>query len=183
MEEVNQSEMVPAKLPQFLKVLCILTFIAVGLGLVSGLYSLVKAPYALEEYETMMEMSGGAFEGECFMASIMEMGYQNAVNALPLAITTIGANLFCLFGALMMWKLRKVGFYAYVCGQVIAIAVPSILMGFSGWMMLGAIFPLAFIKEPDNSLNSSSFISLNSTFKSSAHLKTLLLSAFRLFCP
>lgn len=145
MEQENQSEMVPAKLPQFLKVLCILTFIAVGLGLVSGLYSLVKAPYALEEYETMMEMSGGSIPTEGFFGSIMEMGYQNALNALPLAITTIGANLFCLFGALMMWKLRKVGFYAYVCGQVIAIAVPSILMGFSGWMMLGAIFPLAFI--------------------------------------
>lgn len=145
MEEVNQSEMVPATLPKFLKVLCILTFIAVGLGLVGGLYNLVKAPYALEEYETMMEVSGGAFEGEGFMGSMMEMAHANAVNALPLALTTIGANLFCLFGALMMWKLRKVGFYAYVCGQVLAIAIPTILMGVSGWMMLGVIFPIAFI--------------------------------------
>lgn len=145
MEETNQNELVVAKLPKFLKVLCILTFIAVGLGLVGGLYNLVKAPYALEEYETMMEVSGGAFEGEGFMGSMMEMAHQNAVNALPLALTAVGANLFCLFGALMMWKMRKVGFYAYVCGQVLGITIPAILMGFSGWMMLGAIFPIAFI--------------------------------------
>jgi hypothetical protein len=145
MEQEIQSEMMPAKLPQFLKVLCILTFIAVGLGLVSGLYSLVKAPYALEEYNTMMEMSGGNLPTEGFLGSLMEMGHQNALNALPLALSAIGANLFCLFGALMMWKMRKVGFYAYVCGQVLGIAIPSILMGVSGWMMIGAIFPIAFI--------------------------------------
>jgi hypothetical protein len=145
MEEVNQNEIVPATLPKFLKVLCILTFIAVGLGLVGGLYNLVKAPYALEEYEATMEAAGGAFDGEGFMGSMMEMAHQNALNALPLALTAVGANLFCLFGALMMWKLRKIGFYAYVCGQVLGIAIPSILMGFSGWMLLGAIFPVAFI--------------------------------------
>lgn len=145
MENINNENMVPAKLPQFLKVLCILTFIAVGLGLVSGLYSLVKAPYALEEYETMMEMSGGNLPTEGFLGSLMEMGHQNALNALPLALTAIGANLFCLFGALMMWKLRKVGFYAYVCGQILGIAIPGILMGFSGWMLLGAVVPIAFI--------------------------------------
>ncbi len=145
MEQEIQNEMVPAKLPTFLKVLCILTFIAVGLGLVGGLYNLVKAPYALEEYETQMEVIGDKIPEGGFLGSMMEMGHQTAMNALPLACTAIGANLFCLFGALMMWKQRKVGFYAYVCGQVLGIAIPGILMGFGVMMIIGSLFPIAFI--------------------------------------
>ncbi len=145
MEQETQNEMVPATLPKFLKVLCILTFIGVGLGLVGGLYSLVKAPYAMEEYEKMIEMTGDMSESGGFMGMMMSMAYENAINALPLACANVGSNLFCLFGVLMMWKMRKVGFYAYTCGQIIAVVVPTVLMGFSGFMAIGALFPLAFI--------------------------------------
>lgn len=147
MEEINETNMAPAKLPQFLKVLCILTFVAVGLGLVGGLYNLVKAPYAMEEYERMQEMTGnmGDMPGAGFMTSLMDTAYASAVNALPLALITIGANLLCLFGALMMWKQRKIGFYVYVSGQLLAISIPAIFMGFGLLMALGAIFPIAFI--------------------------------------
>lgn len=151
MEQANQSEMVPAKLPQFLKVLCILTFVGAGLGLVGGLYNLVKAPYALEEFEMMQDMTGNmqGMPGGGFMESIMDGAYAAAVNALPMAINTCVANLLCLFGAMMMWKLRKVGFFAYLGGQLLGIIVPIALVGFSGMfgglMAFGAIFPVAFI--------------------------------------
>lgn len=150
MEEINEMNMEPAKLPQFLKVLCILTFVATGLGLLGGLYNLVKAPHALEEFERVQEMTGN-MEGMSggFMGSMMDSARMSAENALPLALATIGANLFCLFGALMMWKQRKVGFYAYVVGQILGISIPVIFIGFSGMfgglMLLGAIFPIAFI--------------------------------------
>lgn len=140
----QETQLVEAKLPKFLKVLCILTFIGAGLGLVGGLYNLMKAPYALEEYERSIEMMGGAPEGG-FLGSMMEMAHEGAINALPLACGNIGANLFCLFGALMMWKMRKTGFYAYAVGQVIGIAIPAIFMTFGAMMIVGSIFPIAFI--------------------------------------
>ncbi|MCX6294779.1 MAG: hypothetical protein NTX97_01725 [Bacteroidetes bacterium] len=126
MEENIESNWMEARLPQFLKVLCILTFIGAGLGLLSGLYNLVKAPTAIEDYEKMQEMTANMNSG--FMTMMTENAHAAALNALPLAISSIGTSLFCLFGALMMWKLRKVGFYAYVCGQVLSIAIPFIIM-------------------------------------------------------
>ena len=150
MEEINQENFMPAKKPQFLKVLCILTFIGTGVGLLEGLYNLIKAPTALEDFQRDQELTGN-MEGMSsgFMENIMEAARLSAENALPLAITAIGVNLFCLFGALMMWKLRKVGFYVYVCGQLLGIIVPIILIGFSGvfggLMALTSIFPIAFI--------------------------------------
>ena len=150
MEELNQENFMPAKMPQFLKVLCILTFIGTGLGLLGGLYNLIKAPTALEDFERVQELTGN-MEGMSggFMGNMMESARLSAENALPLAITAIGVNLFCLFGALMMWKLRKVGFYVYVCGQLLGIIVPIVLIGFGGvfggLMALTAVFPIAFI--------------------------------------
>lgn len=151
MEEVNQNVMVPAKLPGFLKVLCILTYVGAGLGLIGGLYNLAKAPFALEQYEMMQDMTGNmeGMPGGGFMSSMMDGAYQAAMHALSLAITTVVANLLCLFGALMMWKQKKVGFFAYTGGQLLGIIVPIVLVGFSGMfggiMALGAIFPIAFI--------------------------------------
>ena len=144
MEQTNSETAMPAKMPQFLKVLCILTFIGAGLGLVGGLYNLAKAPTAVEDYQRRQEITHMGENGG-FMATLAENARLASENALPLACATIGTNLFCLFGVLMMWKQRKVGFYAYVCGQVIAIAAPAILMGFSGLMIVSCIFPIAFI--------------------------------------
>jgi hypothetical protein len=109
MEELNQENLMPAKMPQFLKVLCILSFIGTGLGLLAGLYNLIKAPSALEEFERVQELTGN-MEGMSggFMGNMMETARLSAENALPLAITAIGVNLFCLFGALMMWKLSLI---------------------------------------------------------------------------
>ena len=154
MEEVNQNEMVPAKLPGFLKVLCILTFVGAGIGVITGLINLVQAPFALEKFQMTQDLMGdmGSMEGMPgggFMSSMMDGAYQAALHAMPLAIAALSANLLCLFGALMMWKRKKVGFFAYLAGQTVGIAVPIALVGFSGIfggiMAIVAIFPVIFI--------------------------------------
>ncbi len=151
MEEVNQNEMVPAKLPGFLKVLCILTFIGAGIGVIMGLINLVQAPFALEKFEMTQNLVGDieGMPGGGFMSSMMDGAYQAALHALPLAITALSANLLCLFGALMMWKQKKVGFFAYTGGQLLGIIVPIALVGFSGLfggiMAVMAVFPVIFI--------------------------------------
>jgi hypothetical protein len=114
--ENENAELVPAKRPQFLTVLCILTFIGAGLGLLGGFWNLIKAPTALEEIESIQSM-GAMPEGGMF-ADMMESAVLAAQNAYPLAITAIVANLLCLLGALFMWKQRKNGFYIYVAAQL-----------------------------------------------------------------
>lgn len=46
------------------------------------------------------------------------------------SVSLLGNGL-CLFGALMMWKLKKIGFYAYVAGQVIPIVYTFAFVGIS----------------------------------------------------
>lgn len=151
MEEVNQNEMVPAKLPGFLKVLCILTFVGAGLGVIFGLINLVQAPFALEKFQATQDLMGGmeGMPGGGFMSSMMDGAYQAALHALPLAIASLSANLLCLFGALMMWKRKKIGFFSYLGGQLVGVVVPIVLVGFSGMfggiMAFAALFPLIFI--------------------------------------
>ncbi|MGZ4056225.1 MAG: hypothetical protein ACXVPU_01680 [Bacteroidia bacterium] len=144
MEDINSETNMPPKMPQFLKVLCILTFIGAGLGFLGGIYNLIKAPTAVEDFEQRQEMMGDAAKGG-FLGNMMESAHQSAINAFPLAAGTIGSNLFCLIGAWMMWKQRKAGYYAYVVGQLFGIAVPAVFMGFSIFLIIGIAFPIAFI--------------------------------------
>jgi hypothetical protein len=67
------------------------------------------------------------------------------------AIGLVG-NLLCLFGALQMWKLKKMGYFIYIAGQVLPIVSSVIYLGDFLFTSLGMtamltaiIFPVAFI--------------------------------------
>lgn len=84
-----------AKRPAFLTVLCILTFIGSGLGVLGGILGLI---------------------GSSFLAYFAPAGSSLLVGALGL----IGSAL-CLFGAIKMWGLSKQGFTLYLAGSALAI--------------------------------------------------------------
>lgn len=90
-----------SKRPTFLTVLCILTFIGSGLGLLFSLLGLVAA---------------GAVES--FASSIPGM---SEVAGLGLVRTLINVVLIggSLYGAIMMFQLKKLGFYIYAVANVV----------------------------------------------------------------
>jgi len=49
-----------------------------------------------------------------------------------------------LFGAIMMWKLKKTGFYLYVAANIIAAILPMVWLG-SAFAIMGFIWPVIFI--------------------------------------
>mgnify|MGYP006233111533 CR=1 FL=1 len=105
------------KRPAFLLVLCILTFIASGLGVIMGLINFT----GLNDVEsTFRNASAGAdpVAQEMFDTIDIEgmQKIQDMVNILSLV-----ASILCLGGALLMFKLRKVGFLPYVLGHGVAI--------------------------------------------------------------
>lgn len=117
-EQVHVENQVTTQRPVFLTVLCILTFIGSGLALLFTLIGLLAA---------------GAIES---MASAFPM--PTGVSAGPIKsiilLLLFGAS---LYGAILMWNLKRIGFYLYTAAQVVIL-----ILGFG---ILSLIFTAAFI--------------------------------------
>lgn len=65
------------------------------------------------------------------------------------AIGDFIASIFTLLGAILMWNLRRQGFYSYVIGVLISVLVPLYLYGTDlmsiGISIIGAFFGVVFI--------------------------------------
>ena len=104
----------PIKRPDLLTILCVLTFIGSGLALFSNLFIYLAYDEMLvmiEEYEIDipgfdMMMSGGK---RFFIAGFILYS-------------------FSLFGALQMWKLKKLGFHLYTGAQIFILLLPVVMI-------------------------------------------------------
>lgn len=144
-----QDESPESTRPQFLTVLCILTFIGAGIGILSGIWGAIT----LDSTIANLEASEGAFDslgsglGDMMSRQAENMRKWGMINQL---LNILGSGL-CLLGALWMWNLKKNGFYVYVIGQIIPLVAGFAFLGgggmgmFAGLAFLGALFPIAFI--------------------------------------
>lgn len=137
-------------LPAFLKVLCILTFVGSGMGILGALGGFAMGDMNERLLQDMDTIGGGIYDqmGFDIDAMIKWSKYSNIANLLGSAL--------CLTGALMMWKLKKVGFYLYVPGNIIPVIVsifamqyimptgPFSAIGTAG-TVIGALFSVTFI--------------------------------------
>ncbi len=115
MEEQNVQ--VTAKRPGFLTVLCILTFIGSGLGVLFSLLGI----FGLGAMNSFLSNYGGV---------TAEAGMLK-----PILMTIFSAA--SLYGAVMMWQLKKMGYYLYVAAQILIVAF--------GWSIMALVFALLFI--------------------------------------
>ena len=109
-----------------LTVLCILTFIGSGFTALFLLIGLVAAGAASDVLSSIPGM--GDIGG-------LGTGYFLIVLVLALA---------SLYGAIMMWKLKKMGFYLYSGANVIALFVP-IIMASAKFSYFGLVITALFI--------------------------------------
>lgn len=136
LDEVNDS---PSR-PTFLTVLCILTFIGSSYGIIDGLLSYVNADESVAAKELIQESMDEALEemeddgqekgAEMVNRFMGDIGDAMTVEKIQsAALGGILASVFTLLGALLMWRLKKIGFYSYILGTVISIAVPVMVYG------------------------------------------------------
>lgn len=112
--------------PTFLTVLCILTFIGSGL---SALFLLIGLVAAGAISETLSSIPG--------MGDIGGFGTGYFLIVLVLALGS-------LYGAIMMWKLKKMGFYLYSGANAIALFIPMI-MASGKFSIFGLVITALFI--------------------------------------
>lgn len=143
----------PAR-PTFLTVLCILTFIGSGWGIVSGFTSYMSANVTSELTRASMQdaqdqiSSAGDSNAGTRMAEKMLSGVGDALkpeNIKKSAIFSIIAAVFTLLGGILMFQLKKVGFWVYVLGTAISIAGPLIVFGAGNFISMAATAGAAFI--------------------------------------
>lgn len=135
--------------PMFLTVLCILTFIGAGIGILTSIWGALT----LETTIANLEASEGAFGslGSSFEGMMSKQAENMRKWGMLNHLINVFGNIFCLLGALWMWNLKKNGYYVYVIGQIVPLVATFVLLGgsgmgmFAGLAFIGALFPIAFI--------------------------------------
>lgn len=122
-EEVQMNEQ---KRPTFLTVLCILTFIGSGFGILSALIGFT----GINDIESSMrnaQMGAGDPVAQAILNDLDIAGMQAIQNWAN--ILSLLASALCLSGALVMWRLKKFGFVLYVAGHAATIFGSYIALG------------------------------------------------------
>jgi hypothetical protein len=157
--------------PTFLTVLCILTFIGSGWGIIGSIWSYSTAKQTVNLiHQRQLRFSQDSIkisEAEKLQDSVKvqkrkesagyllghkfgEVGNMLTVeNVQHKAIGDLIAALFTLSGALLMWFQKRRGLYIYIIGVLIGIALPFYIYGSGmvtiGIASVGAFFGLLFI--------------------------------------
>ncbi|HTN07377.1 hypothetical protein [Agriterribacter sp.] len=141
----------PAR-PVFLTVLCILTFIGSGWGIISGITSYLSANVtshiaraAMQDAKEKIEdeANTGSKFAEKILSGTSEM--LQPENLKKSALFSIIASVFTLLGGVLMFGLKKAGFYSYVLGTAIGIAGPFIAFGGGNFITILSSSFIAFI--------------------------------------
>ena len=115
------------KRPTLVTVLCILSFIGSGLGVLFALLAVVGV---------------GALAG--LLDKVPGMGEAMAGSGTGYLILNLVLNAGTLFGAIMMWKMKKLGFWVYAASYVVQFVLPMIMIG-GRFSIFGLIIMAAFI--------------------------------------
>jgi hypothetical protein len=119
------------KRPELLTVLCILTFIGSGLAAFSNL--IISLNY--DSFIEIVQSEELTFPGvDLFL--LLEVEF--------FIISFIFYSV-SLFGAIQMWKLKKIGFHIYTVAQIILLIIPSIYSPSLEFPFLGLIITVLFI--------------------------------------
>lgn len=124
--------------PGFLIVLCVLTFIGSGWGVMSNLFSMLMAgamspDIQFDQYTEMagqLENQGFSSFLSGFINSSVEYLMAESVHAREITLVSFVLEFISLTGAILMFQLRRLGFYLYAAAQVLLLFVAPYFVGF-----------------------------------------------------
>jgi hypothetical protein len=132
----------------FLTVICILSFLGSGWGIVKAVRSYVTADYTAQiGSEVIKNTEDRVNQRENVPGFVQRIMGSVEADMNPdflrkLAIFSLISNLLTLTGAILMWNLKKIGFYIYILGIIVLIAAPLTmgkLVGAIGASIIGFI--------------------------------------------
>lgn len=161
---LEEFEQEPRSRPTLLTVLCILTFIGSGWAVMANIWAYSTAAKTAQIFQNNVvkeadtsknndsvslnrQQKRKIFFGEKMMVSVSKI--MTVDNIRKNAMGTIIASLLTLTGALMMWWLKRKGYYIYILGVVIGLLIPFYIYGGNilavGMSSFAGFFGLVFI--------------------------------------
>ncbi len=130
-EEIDNQEMKREERPSFLKVLCILSFISIGLSLLGAMGSLISGPQSEERIladradiiEANEELRTNGMDGLAdLFEQIQRMNESLNSNFYAASLVSLIVLGIGLFGAISMWNGNRLGFHLYIVYSLISVA-------------------------------------------------------------
>lgn len=113
MEQTMEMGEQSPKRPVFLTVICIITWVGCALAIIGAITGYFTSKASCLQMEQVSDMYNGGLMGD-----MMESAKTACENAgINMTIGLIG-GLLCLGGSIMMWNLKKAGFYIYTVGEI-----------------------------------------------------------------
>lgn len=125
--------------PTFLTIVCIISFVGLGMAIINNLFTLAFSSTGSWLYtliqdgleEALNEASMSDPGAVVFLENIFD-GILSVISHLPL-FATVGliCSVIALIGVIMMWGLKKTGFYLYTGAKIIMLIMPLAVIGFN----------------------------------------------------
>jgi len=140
--------------PLFLTIVCILSFVGLGWSIVQSFTGLIFTG-AGEPLMDLVKSNMEIAKAEVYTSDPDASVFVNAIfdattrllEILPLFIgITSLLSLLALTGVILMWMLKRTGFYIYTGAKVIGLFIPVALLGYnflSMFMTMGMVFTSA----------------------------------------
>jgi hypothetical protein len=133
----NQPDIKPR--PTFLTVLCIISFVGLGLSVINNFSTLIITSTGTWLYDMIQDSLEMALQ----QASVSDPGTSlllehifdavlKLIDVLPLlAGISLVCALIALAGVLFMWNQKRTGFYLYTGAKVVLVFLPILLIGYN----------------------------------------------------
>ncbi len=152
MESVNPTK----DRPVFLTVICILSYVGLGLSILNGLAGAIfgrVATYLSPLVKSVMKEDVDLDTLPDAARRLVESSFSIVNKALEYATTmSLLSAVLCiiaLFGVINMWQLKKMGFYLYTGAKIFILLIPVIFLGFNFFsfiaVTINGLFVLLFI--------------------------------------
>jgi hypothetical protein len=143
-EETNNSTGQFTQRPLFLTVLCVLTFLGSIAGIAVNIKGYLNAPAEVEKISSgaaKSQLKNLFSGGDNAATELVKIGNLNVGNYEKFSIGCIAAYLLCFIGSVLMFKLKRTGFYSFTLGTFFMVITHFLLFGDQFGAMGFSVFP------------------------------------------
>jgi hypothetical protein len=142
--------------PVFLTVVCIISYVLLGLNILNGLTGAIFGrltstfePVLKRIIERDVDLGEVPLGVRSLVEDSFDVAYKAMEHATAISLLNLLLAVIALFGVIMMWQLKKTGFYLYTGAKIFILIIPIIFLGINFITFIAltssGLFALVFI--------------------------------------